>query len=235
LTLPGGCPHRVFARITDTSFGSGGIGNTSFFGILDLGSRIDSVILQPNGKLVVAGRVDSLLGTPDFALARYDTNGALDLSFGSNGKMITDFFGGGDEANALAVQPDGKLIAAGSAFGGIGLEFAIARYQTDIPTQPDFTLSFDQPTVVATRGTKVGVTLNINRIGGFSGDVTLTPPEPSMGIKPKPSVPITTAETSVKFKMKITASASTGEHELSFTGKDDSGRLRTVTLQVLVE
>src|SRR5262249_18751818 len=87
-----------------------------------------------------------------------------------------------------------------------------SRCQTDIPTQPDSSLPFDQPTVEARRGTKVRVRLSINRIGGFTGDLMLTPPRTEMGIKPTPSTTITTVEMSAKFKLKIAVSASIGEH-----------------------
>jgi uncharacterized delta-60 repeat protein len=223
----------------DTSFGSGGKITTDFFG---LGDEAFAVSLQTDAKIITAGRVFNLptLDLPelsDFGLARYNPDGSLDASFGTGGKVTTNFFGLNDEARALTIQRDSRVFAGGKAFRvaffPVASEFALARYQTDI--QPDFTLSFDQPTVNAVLGTKVRVTININRIGGFSGDVTLTPPEPAMGIKPKPSSPITTMETSVKLKLKITASASPGEHELIFTGTDNSGRVRTATLKVLVE
>jgi len=229
----------------DTSFGSGGKITTDFFGSSNesgLGDEALAVSLQTDEKIITAGRVYNLptLALPvlsDFGLARYNPDGSLDASFGTGGKVTTNFFGLNDEARALTIQRDGRILAGGKAFRAaffpVASEFALARYQTDL--QPDFTLSFDQPRVNAVRGTKVRVTVNINRIGGFSGDVTLTPPEPAMGIKAKPPSPITTMETSVKLKLKITASASPGEHELVFTGSDNSGRVRTATLKVLVE
>ena len=229
----------------DTSFGSGGKITTDFFGAsseFGLGDEAFAVSLQTDEKIITAGRVYNL-PTPalpvlsDFGLARFNPDGSLDPSFGTGGKVTTNFLGLNDEARALTIQRDGRILAGGKAFRAaffpVASEFALARYETDL--QPDFTLSFDQPRVNAVRGTKLRVTININRISGFSGDVTLTPPEPAMGIKPKPPSPITTMETSVKLKLKITASASPGEHELIFTGSDNSGRVRTATLKVLVE
>ncbi|HEY2959324.1 MAG TPA: hypothetical protein VGM21_14135 [Actinomycetota bacterium] len=65
-----------------------------------------------------------------FALARYNRNGALDPGFGAGGKVTTDFGEGNDVARALALQADGKLVAAGgfndNGFGGT--DFALARY-----------------------------------------------------------------------------------------------------------
>src|SRR5436853_5355143 len=54
--------------------------------------------------------------------------GDLDLSFGTGGKVTTDFFGDRDRANAMALQSDGKIVVAGSALNmGTG-DFALARY-----------------------------------------------------------------------------------------------------------
>jgi uncharacterized delta-60 repeat protein len=66
--------------------------------------------------------------TPDVALARYLPNGTLDSTFSGDGKLITDF-GGGDGASALALQPDGKIVVAGTpCFASGNCNFALARY-----------------------------------------------------------------------------------------------------------
>ena len=100
---------------------------------------------------------------------------------------------------------------------------------------PDFSLGFDQSTVNAQAGTKARVTVNINRTGGFTGNVTVTPPNPAGGIKPKPADPITTTDSTASFKFKIAAGAAPGPHQLTFTGKDDSGRTRTATVTLVVQ
>jgi uncharacterized delta-60 repeat protein len=110
----------------DTTFGAGGILTTDFGGFDDA----FSVALQPNGKIIVAGRTispsDPFLS--DFALARYETNGSLDLTFGNSGKVTTDFFGSLDEASDVVLQSDGKIIAAGNGVTATNRDFAIARY-----------------------------------------------------------------------------------------------------------
>jgi len=100
---------------------------------------------------------------------------------------------------------------------------------------PDFSLGFDQSTVNAQAGTKARVTVNINRAGGFTGNVTVTPPDPAGGIKPRPADPITTTDTTATFKLKIGAGAAPGPHQLTFTGKDDSGRTHTATITLVVK
>src|SRR5438876_1187397 len=85
-----------------------------------------ALALQADGKIVVAGFSDAG-GRQDFALARYNPDGGLDLSFGSGGRVLTDF-GGDDEAAALALQADGKIVVAGfSDAGGFALA-ALVRY-----------------------------------------------------------------------------------------------------------
>jgi uncharacterized delta-60 repeat protein len=85
-----------------------------------------AMAIQGNGKIVVAGRTSS-----DFALARYNADGSLDTTFDGDGKVTTDFAGAPDEAWGLAIQGDGKIVAAGYT-GGFGTyDFALARYNAD--------------------------------------------------------------------------------------------------------
>jgi len=88
-----------------------------------------SVAIQPNGKIVAAGAA-IIGGGIDFALARYNSDGTLDASFGSGGIVTTDLAGPQDQANSVAIQPNGKIVAAGIAFiNGTGNDFALARYE----------------------------------------------------------------------------------------------------------
>ena len=112
----------------DASFDGDGKATTDFFGGWDQGRAL---VLQPDGKLLAAGWAENGYYS-DFALARYNTNGSLDASFGGDGKITTDFFGIYDSAYALALQPDGKLVAAGKAENGSGdPDFALARYSAE--------------------------------------------------------------------------------------------------------
>ena len=108
----------------DTSFGSGGTVTTHFFGSSD---QALAVALQSDGKIIAVGQAVQSDGDDDFALARYNSDGSLDTSFGTGGKVTTDFFSQNDQAFAVALQSDGKIIAAGSTF----LDFALARYNSD--------------------------------------------------------------------------------------------------------
>jgi uncharacterized delta-60 repeat protein len=109
----------------DPSFGVGGKVTTDFFGEADFAR---AVALQNDGKIVVSGiSSQSSAEGANFALARYNGNGSLDTSFGVGGKVSTDFSSSGDNAYAMALQSDGKIILGGQS----NLNFALARYQNN--------------------------------------------------------------------------------------------------------
>ncbi len=113
----------------DPSFGQGGIVLVDFVGGYDEGL---SVALQPDGKIVIAGRADRAAGNADFGIARLNANGSRDGTFGWGGIVMTDFFGGADTVLGVAVQVDGKIVAAGFAYRTANnSEFALARYNAN--------------------------------------------------------------------------------------------------------
>lgn len=94
----------------DAGFGTDGILTTSFGSGNDIAY---SVALQPDGKIVVAGASDNGSDN-DFALARYNSDGTLDAAFGIAGKLTTNLESySEDEARAIAIQADGKIVIAG--------------------------------------------------------------------------------------------------------------------------
>lgn len=108
----------------DSTFGVRGKVRTDLGG----SDRVAALVVQPDGRIVTAG---TALPGADFALARYEANGDLDASFGTGGIVRTDFAGGFDTANALAIQPDGKLVVAGYAVAEDHVGFALVRYNSD--------------------------------------------------------------------------------------------------------
>jgi uncharacterized delta-60 repeat protein len=110
----------------DTSFDADGKLNTA---IGALSSIAKSVALQSDGKIVVAGYAYD--GSFDFAVVRYNTDGSLDTSFDTDGKVTTDIGGSTDVANSIAVQSDGKIVVAGYAYISNNIDFAVVRYNTD--------------------------------------------------------------------------------------------------------
>jgi uncharacterized delta-60 repeat protein len=107
----------------DAAFGNGGRVVTDVSGRYD---EVRALAIAPDGRIIAAGVAGTDL-TQDFALARYNADGTLDRSFGSAGVVITDFAGGSDAAWAVAIQRDGKIVAAGVADG----DFGLARYNAD--------------------------------------------------------------------------------------------------------
>ena len=112
----------------DPTFGKGGKITTDFFGYEN---TAEDVAIQPDGRIIVVGSVQrgNHIEDTDFALTRYNADGVLDKSFGGDGRVFTDFFGERDVAEAVAVQPDGKILVVGFARYGRSPNFALARYQ----------------------------------------------------------------------------------------------------------
>src|SRR5262249_19411278 len=97
----------------DASFGTGGMVTTGF----GVSAEATSVALQADGKIVAAGFAN-LDGADDFALVRYNSNGTLDPSFGTGGKVTTAFLSqgfSGAQAFSVTIQPDGRIVVAGAA------------------------------------------------------------------------------------------------------------------------
>jgi uncharacterized delta-60 repeat protein len=111
----------------DTGFSSDGRATTDFTRWHD---SVQGLAVQADGKIVAAGVAGYGGSNPNFALARYDQDGALDATFGGDGKVTTNFTAGYDEAWDVELQPDGKIVAGGDT-AGKGGRFAIARYDTD--------------------------------------------------------------------------------------------------------
>lgn len=131
--LPGDVPSNNFAVTRynpdgslDVSFDGDGKVTTDFDGDFD---AIRGVVLQPDGKIVAAGHV-TVSGDRNFGLARYNSNGSLDATFGSNGTVSTPF-ANFDFANGVVLQPDGKIVAAGVSNFFLASDFALARYNSD--------------------------------------------------------------------------------------------------------
>jgi uncharacterized delta-60 repeat protein len=110
----------------DSTFGSSGIVITPLNGTPNQG------VLQNDGKIVVAGGASLSPGAPDIGVVRYNADGSLDQTFGSGGKVTTDFFNFTDIAYGVAIQSDSKIVVSGAAGQpGVGFLFAVVRYNAD--------------------------------------------------------------------------------------------------------
>ncbi|MCI0432100.1 MAG: hypothetical protein L0271_00430 [Gemmatimonadetes bacterium] len=119
----------------DASFGTGGRVAVSFNGVF--GEEAQDLVLQPDGRILVAGYTRTLQTTTnyDMAIRRFESNGTVDASFGTGGLITIDFSGWGDRADRIALQPDGKIVVGGSAGfvngGSAGSSFAVVRLYGD--------------------------------------------------------------------------------------------------------
>jgi uncharacterized delta-60 repeat protein len=146
LTLVFGLCFGTFAVAADggldTTFGVGGV---ALAGITDGdgGPSGCKPIVQPDGKIVICGTrlLNGATGS-DFLVARFNADGALDAGFGINGLVTIDFDGdtGGDRANGIALQSDGKIVVAGTTHGAAqqSADFAVARLTADGILDPAF-------------------------------------------------------------------------------------------------
>jgi uncharacterized delta-60 repeat protein len=116
--LPNGTP--------DPDFGTAGI-TTTPFGATSQATPL-SVVIDPAGRIVLGGYAYNG-SDDDFALARYTDRGQLDSNFGTGGKVVTPV-GSNDEINALAIDAQGRIVAAGYAYDGMttNIRLALARY-----------------------------------------------------------------------------------------------------------
>lgn len=119
----------------DVTFDNDGIVTSSFTVGLKGSGGATALAIQKDGKIIAAGfGSNSSNNTPtgDFTMARYNSDGSLDLSFNNNGSVFTDF-GYEERVSAIALQDDGKIILGGlrANFYVHQYESVVARYKTD--------------------------------------------------------------------------------------------------------
>ncbi len=108
----------------DSSFGRDGVVTTQIGGSDD---RAYGLAVQSNGRIVVVGSAHTG-SNAEVSLVRYLSNGSLDLSFGSGGKVTTNVAAGDDLGYSLALQRDGKIVVTGQADNGISDDLMLLRY-----------------------------------------------------------------------------------------------------------
>ena len=132
----------------DTSFDNDGKVTT------DIGTSTEdsgsAVAIQSDGKIIVAGTSGS---STDFAAVRYNTDGSLDTSFDTDGKVTTDIgTSTTDTAKALVIQSDGKIVAVGTSSN----DFAVVRYTTTGTLDTTFDTDGKVTTDIGTSTTDTG-------------------------------------------------------------------------------
>jgi uncharacterized delta-60 repeat protein len=107
----------------DTSFASGGMELTDFGSDFASGS---GVAIQSNGKIIASGTVGTSGAVTSYLVARYNTDGSVDTSFGAGGHQLT--YSGDGASTAVALQADDKIVVAGS---NASRDFVVVRYDSD--------------------------------------------------------------------------------------------------------
>lgn len=146
--------YNIDGSLDDTTFGVGGIVTEA---IGDAAEALAVAIQSSNNKILVAG-YSSKNGVTQITVLRYDTDGALDNTFGIGG-VITSTIGTGSQANAIAVQSTGKIIAAGSAvINGIP-SVVVVRYTTTGTPDASFNSDGYITTTLGSRATVQGIAI----------------------------------------------------------------------------
>lgn len=193
--------------------------------VTSLGENNDganSIAIQEDGKIIIAGNgiVNDI--NDDFVLVRYNTNGSLDVSLDTDGIVTTEIGASTDIANSLVVQNDGKIVLAGSSNNGSNDDFAVVRFNangsldntfdtdgivttTVMPGAADFASSMvlqsDGKIVLA--GIAYGITdFALVRYNGTSADVinSTATPATEINIFPNPFSSTTTIQTDSALK-----------------------------------
>lgn len=119
----------------DPAFGTGGVAITHVGDWLNTGR---SVSIQPDGRILLAGtRFENFTVFQNFGIVRYGSDGSLDRTFGAKGLVNVDWDSGFDNATAMEMQPDGKVLVAGTAANNQQVQtFAMVRLLGDSPVPP---------------------------------------------------------------------------------------------------
>lgn len=157
----------------DTTFGSKGKVMT------DLGGFVDSMAVQPDGKIILAGETGSGTGSYVLALTRYTATGTLDTTFGSGGKLITAIpvmSNGRGQQVGLQPQPGGAVKIVVAATAGDRQQFVFARFNLNGTTDATFGVNGQvtiNPVPAANSNDVVGLAIQPDGkvvVGGYSYD-----------------------------------------------------------------
>jgi len=110
----------------DRYFGTGGIATVSMSGNLD---TVYGLGITEQGEIIAAGSSATLSQGMNLAITRLTAGGSLDTSFGNQGRVLLPGEGKFGAAYGVAVQSDGKILAAGVSSHGDGFQIALARYE----------------------------------------------------------------------------------------------------------
>ena len=175
--------YNTDGSLDTTGFGTGGIVTTAIGTVEDV---VNSLAIQSDGKLAAAGYSHGSTQF-EFALVRYNTDGSLDATFNTTGIVTTAIGNNNDKAYALAIQSDGKMVAAGFTDTGSQFEFALVRYNTDGSLDTTFNTTGIATTAISTKDEAFGLVIQSDGkivAAGYSnnGNTTNNGPRTKFGI-----------------------------------------------------
>lgn len=132
----------------DNGFAGDGMSRQSFS--TDDTDEALAMALQPDGKIVIAGCYRSGGLANEFLFARFEPDGSLDPTFGTNGSLVVPFSNSADLALGVVIQTDGKIVAAGFGSNGTNNDFSVARVNTDGTLDTSFNGTGRQQTMIGT-------------------------------------------------------------------------------------
>jgi uncharacterized delta-60 repeat protein len=118
----------------DTTFSGDGLATQPFA----IPASTDAMVIGADGKILLAGYLQSATTNLDWAFARFNADGTNDASFGTGGARVVGLGTGSDRIYAAALQSDGRIVVAGTANLGLGVELAVARLLADGSTDTSF-------------------------------------------------------------------------------------------------
>jgi uncharacterized delta-60 repeat protein len=148
----------------DYSFGINGSVVTN---VSSVSEELTGIAIQSNGRIVAVGygtfgdEIDGF--TDDVIVARYNSNGSLDPSFGDAGLLNTTVGTDSDVANSAAIQPNGKIVVTGSTGNGIISDMVVLRYNSN--GSPDNTFNSNGKAVLSTLGFDFAKTVRLQSDG----------------------------------------------------------------------
>lgn len=159
----------------DLGFGNGGFAKIGAHTENIVVSESEALLLQPDGKILAVGYANIAPGGERFLITRFNSDGSPDQSFGVNGSVFTRFTNGTTHALAVALQTDGKIVAAGfNVADQVTRNFALARYNPNGSIDLNFglegmvTTNFNFHNFAKAHGVVIQPDGKIIAVGGFT-------------------------------------------------------------------
>jgi uncharacterized delta-60 repeat protein len=204
--------------ILDSSFGADGIVETC----VNQNTRANAVAIQPDGKIVTAGWMWSEAeGHGYLFVARYDTSGNLDTTFGSGTGWVATYVPDlvGQQARSVLIQPDGKIVVSGYGTDAAQRDYiAVARYNTNGTLDTTFGVPPPGITVTPTSG------LVTTEAGGTASFSVVLNSQPGVSVTIPVSSSDTTEGTVSVSRLTFTSANWNTPQTVTVTGVDDSIR-----------